>query len=106
MGIMDRLYGQRESSQTSEFWRCPGCRGVLRKDTLSMRLWVEQRPGDSLGGFVTCGGCQSQYAFADIYGGRYDLLTINLVCRACKTQLRGPREELVGNPCPACGERL
>lgn len=90
----------------AEFWRCPGCRAVLRKDATSMRVWADRRPGDSIGGFVTCGGCQSQFSFAEIYGGRYDLVVAHLTCGRCGTRLRGPSEELLGYPCPACGATL
>jgi predicted RNA-binding Zn-ribbon protein involved in translation (DUF1610 family) len=95
------------ASQTpSEFWRCPSCRAVLKKEASSMAMWAGRQTGASLGGSVTCGGCNSHFAFAAVYGGQFDLATVDVTCASCGVHLRGPREELAGHPCPSCGAVL
>ncbi len=84
-------------SGPSNFWRCPSCRTILQKRT-SM--------GAGVTGMVTCGGCNRTYSYSDVYGGSYDLPEVELNCPHCSTHLRGPKDDLLGKPCPACNRTL
>jgi len=86
----------------SRFWRCPNCKGVLQKN----------RPISGFDGFdsvqlgVSCGGCGKSFSGNDVYGGKYDLPEVEVACPKCKSEFKGPAEELLGKPCMDCGTIL
>ena len=86
----------------SSFWRCPHCKGAVQKN--------EPLAGisryTSVSGSVTCGGCGHLFPREAIYGGKYDLPEVKLSCPHCRTQLKGPKDLLLGNACPACTKPL
>jgi serine/threonine protein kinase len=84
----------------SNFWRCPNCRAILRKNETTSTM------ARNIVGTVTCGGCRRSYGADDVYGGRYDLPEVELRCPTCSIQLRGPEVELLGEPCPSCNRPL
>ena len=90
-----------KSGQSSSFWRCPKCKGIIKKS--------DPLPGmsrfDSVIGSVTCGGCSASYPRDEIYGGKYDLPEISVICPHCSASLKGP-DELIGTTCPACKRPL
>ena len=55
---------------------------------------------------VTCGGCHRTYPYDAVYGGRYDMPEVELNCPNCSIQLRGPKGDLLGKPCPSCNRTL
>lgn len=85
----------------SRFWRCPACGAVLPK-----RDSPGASPDAIVVGLVTCGGCNRTYPYDAVYGGDYDLPEVELNCPHCAVHLRGPAQELLGGPCPACGQQL
>ena len=85
----------------SLFWRCPNCSAILKKRQLQGLSDDAQ-----ITGVVTCGGCQRTYSYKDVYGGRFDLPEVELLCPHCSTHLRGPRDDLLGKPCPSCKKPL
>lgn len=91
----------RHLSGPSNFWRCPNCRAILQK-----REQFQFSPGATVTGMVTCGGCNRTYSHSDVYGGRYDMPEVELHCPSCSTHLRGPKDDLLGKPCPACNRTL
>jgi len=90
-----------KSGQPSSFWKCPKCKGIIKKG--------EPLPAmsrfDSVIDSVTCGGCGASYPRDEIYGGKYDLPEVSVVCPHCSASLRGP-DELIGSTCPACKRPL
>jgi hypothetical protein len=88
-------------SGPSNFWRCPNCSAILQK-----RGSLGFSTGATVTGMVTCGGCQRTYSYEAVYAGRYDMPEVELNCPSCATHLRGPKEELLGYPCPACNRML
>jgi hypothetical protein len=87
-------------SGPSNFWRCPDCRAILQKGA---QLGSS---GATTLGTVSCGNCGHVHPHSDIYGGKYDLPEVELNCPRCQTHLRGPKDELLGSPCPACDSPL
>ena len=88
-------------SGNSHFWRCPNCRAILQK-----RGSPGLSPGAFVTGMVTCGGCNRTYSHSAVYGGDYDMPEVELNCPHCSTHLRGPKDDLLGGPCPACNRPL
>jgi len=90
-----------KSDQSSRFWRCPKCKGVIKKS--------DPLPGmsrfASVVGSITCGGCGASYPRDVIYGGKYDLPEVSVICPHCSTSLKGP-DELIGKTCPSCKQPL
>jgi len=86
----------------SRFWRCPSCGATLQKKE---NLMVEY-PDADVGGSVTCGGCRESFDYLDVYTGKYDLPEIRFACPHCSKTLRGPADELLGKPCPACDKPI
>lgn len=87
-------------SGPSNFWRCPNCQAILEKRAVLDAL------GASVVGVVTCGNCGRHHSSADVYDGKYDLPEVELNCPHCHVLLRGPQDDLLGYPCPACNRPL
>ncbi|MCI0606861.1 hypothetical protein L0156_28085 [bacterium] len=81
----------------SLFYRCPNCCINLKKRS------VEGIP-DAIG-FTSCNICGASFSYAEVYyEGKYDLPEVEGPCPHCSTPLRGPEAELIGQPCPSCGQ--
>jgi len=93
------MNGFKKVAGLSRFWRCPGCGVVLQKKP-------NPAPGTMFTNTIRCGGCNRGYERSAVVGGAYDLAEIEFTCPWCATQLRGPGEQLLGKPCPACSRIL
>jgi hypothetical protein len=86
----------------SHFWRCPKCQALWEKKVLSTAALQNSR----IKAMVRCETCGSAYDYQAVHDGRYDAPEVSLACTKCHLELSGPAEDLLGKPCPACGERL
>ena len=53
---------------------------------------------------VVCPSCESTSSAKDVYGGKYDIIMVNIDCHHCDKGFCGPIETWVGQSCKNCGE--
>lgn len=81
------------------FYRCPDCNVLLRKRSVE---GIENAEG-----FTSCSECGSSFPYGDVYyKGLYDIDEVEGRCPHCDAHLRGPTNDLLGKPCPACDKPL
>lgn len=98
--------GKRIEKSQSVYWRCPHCRGILKKGGLDIMEDLRRAGGQFMGGTATCTGCQGTVSQKDVYDGKYDVPTYQIFCPNCNEDLIGAEEMLSGKSCPTCGNML
>jgi uncharacterized CHY-type Zn-finger protein len=86
----------------SHYWRCPKCQALWEKRPLAAAALENTR----IKAKVRCETCGAAYDYQEVHSGQYDAAEVSVACGKCHLEFSGPAEDLLGQPCPACGAAL